>query len=47
MLFNSKVIDFFYMAYGFCIFLMKQLKNIQSKMAKNIGTSQVISPMPK
>ena len=47
MLSDNKVIDFFYMADDFCIFLMKQLKNIQSKMAKNIGASQVVSPMPK
>ena len=36
MLSDNKVIDFFYMADDFCIFLMKQLKNIQSKMAKSI-----------
>ena len=47
MLSDSKVIEIFYMADDFCNFLMKQLKNIQSKMAKNIGASQVVSPMPK
>ena len=47
MLSDNKVIDYFYMADDFCIFLMKQLKKIQSKMAKNIGASQVVSPMPR
>jgi len=47
MLSDDKVIDFFIWQTTSAFFLMKQLKNIQSKMAKNIGTSQVISPMPK
>ena len=47
MLSDSKVIEISYMADDFCNFFMKQLKNIQSMMAKNIGTSQVVSPMPK
>ena len=47
MLSDSKVIGIFYMETTSANFLMKQLKNIQSKMAKNIGASQVVSPMPK
>ena len=35
MLSDSKVIGIFYMATTSANFLMKQLKNIQSKMAKN------------
>ena len=48
MLSDSKVIEIFYMADDFCKFFNETVKkNIQSKMAKNIGVSQVVSPMPK
>ena len=36
MLSCNKVIEIFYMADDYCFFLMKQLRNIQSKMAKSI-----------
>ncbi len=41
MLSCNKVIEIFYMADDYCFFLMKQLRNIQSKMAKSIDINPI------
>ena len=47
MLSDNKVIEIFYMADDFCIFLMKLLKNILLTMEKSIETNQVVFPIPR
>ena len=45
MLSDNKVIEIFYMADDFCIFLMKLLKNIPLMTHRGIETNRVVFPM--